>query len=203
MSPSGKGQDTSDLRAKWDKRYSDSNPYPPPAAVLSENLHLLPRRGRALDLACGLGANALRLAEHGLDVVAWDLSSVAVERLEREAAARGLRIETRVRDVCAFPPEPGGFDVVIVSHFLERDLAPTLMGALRPGGLIFYQTFSREAVTDCGPSNPDFRLAGNELLDLFRPLLVRFYREEGWAGDPTLGTRDVAQLVAQKPLCRS
>lgn len=200
MSPSGKGQDISDLRAKWDKRYSDSNPYPPPAAVLSENLHLLPRRGLALDLACGLGANALWLAERGLDVVARDLSPVAIERLEREAAARGLRIEARVRDVCALPPEPGAFDVILVSHFLERDLAPALMDALRPGGLIFYQTFSREAVTNCGPSNPAFRLAGNELLDLFRPLLVRFYREEGRAGDPGRGTRDIAQLIAQKPL---
>ena len=194
---------TSDLRAKWDQRYGEPAPYPPPAAVLNENQHLLPRRGRALDLACGLGASALLLAEHGLDVVARDLSPVAIERLTREAAARGLRIETQVRDVCSLPPEPGAFDVVLVSHFLERDLAPALMDALRPGGLIFYQTFSREAVNDCGPSNPAFRLARNELLDLFQPLLVRFYREEGRVGDPSRGTRDIAQLVAQKPFCKS
>lgn len=201
MSQGEKGQTSKILRTKWDQRYGDAGLYPPPAAVLAGNLHLLPSRGRALDLASGLGANALLLAEQGLDVVAWDLSTVAIERLKREATTRGLRIEAQVRDVCASPPEPGAFDVILVAHFLERDLSPALMDALRPGGLLFYQTFSREAVSDHGPSNPVFRLAANELLQLFAPLLVRCYRDEGRTGDPSKGTRDVAQLVAQKRPC--
>jgi SAM-dependent methyltransferase len=194
-----KDPDSQSLRAKWDRRYRDSDRDPPPAAVLTENLHLLPARGRALDLASGLGAGALLLAQQGLEVVAWDLSKVAVERLRREAAARGLPIRAEVRDVCERPPEPKTFDVILVSHFLERDLAPPLTDALRPGGLLFYQTFSREAHSDSGPSNPAFRLATNELLRLFQPLVVRFYREEGRTGDQGKGTRDIAQLVAQMP----
>lgn len=198
MSLSEKERDTETLRVKWDRRYRDTDRYPSPVDVLAKNLHLLPPSGRALDLASGLGASALLLAEQGLDIVAWDLSPIAIERLRREAVTRGLRVEAQVRDVCMHPPEPDAFDVVVVSHFLERDLVPAMMNALRRSGILFYQTFSREAVSDCGPSNPAFRLATNELLRLFQPLVVRFYREEGRVGNTAGGTRDIAQLVAQR-----
>ena len=78
------------------------------------------------------------------------------------------------------------------------DLETTLSTQGR-GGLLFYQTFSREAVTDQGPSKPEYRLLPNELLRLFRGLLVRVYREEGKLGDVTRGFRDLTQLVAECP----
>ena len=59
---------------KWDRRYSDPANEARAAQVLSDNLHLLPTQGTALDLACGLGGNALLLARQGLTVEAWDLS---------------------------------------------------------------------------------------------------------------------------------
>ncbi|MEA3275349.1 MAG: class I SAM-dependent methyltransferase [Pseudomonadota bacterium] len=196
----GRGpRDPEALKAKWDERYRRSERVPPPAPVLLENLHLLPRSGRALDLACGLGVNALLLAQRGLEVTAWDLSAVAIERLQHQAKVRGRPIRAQVRDLQARPPRPKSFDVIVASYFLERDLAPALSAALCPGGLLFYQTFCTEAVSDCGPSNPAFRLATNELLGMFPDLIVRFYREEGRTGDITRGTRDLAMLVAQKP----
>lgn len=195
----GPADDATDaLRRKWDQRYRDAEGPSEPARVLLENLHLLPARGRALDAACGLGGNALALAERGLAVSAWDLSPVAIERLTGWAAERGLRLDAAVRDICLDPPAPESFDVVVVTHFLDRALAPALGAAPRPGGLLIYQTFIRESVTDCGPADPRFRLAPNELLQLFPDLIVRAYREEGRAGDTTLGTRDIAMLVAQR-----
>lgn len=187
------------LREKWDARYREAERIPEPARVLAENHHLLPAAGSALDLACGLGENALSLAAAGLAVTAWDLSPVAIERLKAEAQRRGLAVTAEVRDVQARPPGPESFDVILVAHFLDRDLIPAIAAALRPGGLLLYQTFTREAVNACGPSNPDFRLAPNELLRLFPGLLVRVYREEGRLGDLTRGTRDLALLVAQRP----
>ncbi len=186
------------LREKWDARYSGSDRLPPPARVLEENLHLLPSTGLALDLACGLGANALLLADRGLAVVAWDLSPVAIQRLRGTADRRGTRVDPRVRDVLADPPGPATFDLILVSHFLDRGLAAAIGAALRPGGVLFYQTFTREAVSDSGPSNPEYRLGANELLGLFPTLLVRYYREEGRLGDLASGTRDIAMLVAQR-----
>jgi hypothetical protein len=104
-----------------------------------------------------------------------------------------------VRDVIAEPPRPGSFDLILVAHFLDRSLAPAIAGALSPGGVLFYQTFSRESVSVCGPSDPAYRLAPNELLDLFPSLIVRAYRDEGRLGDTTRGIRDLALLVAQMP----
>jgi tellurite methyltransferase len=185
------------LGAKWDERYASASAMPEPASVLRDNLHLLPGQGRALDLACGLGANALLLAGLGLDVVAWDLSQVAVMRVRELAGLMQLRAEVEVRDVSVHPPAPASFDCIVVAHFLDRELTPAIAEALRPGGLLFYQTFALDGVG--GPSNPLYRLGTNELLGLFDRLIVRFYREEGRLGDLSRGTRNLVQLIAQRP----
>ena len=186
-------------REKWDQRYRTAEGFPETALVLREYPHLLPPAGRALDLACGLGASALWLAERGFRVKAWDLSAVAIARLSALARDRGLSLEAAVRDVIAEPPPPGCFDLILVAHFLDRGLAPAIAAALRPGGVLFYQTFSRESVSSCGPSDPAYRLAPNELLRLFPNLIVRAYRDEGRLGEITRGIRDLALLVAQMP----
>jgi len=188
-----------ELMRKWDRRHRDADGPGAVAGVLAENIHLLPAEGDALDLACGRGANAIRMAQAGLRVTAWDWSAVAIERLNSAAREQRVSIAAEVHDVIALPPEPVSFDLILVGYFLERALAPALMQALRPGGLLMYQTFSVNAVSDNGPSNPAFRLQENELLELFQPLRVRFYREEGRLGNCRSGIRDIAMLVAEKP----
>ena len=188
-----------DRCSQWDLRHAAAEDIGTPAPVLQENLHLLPKSGDALDLACGRGANALLLADAGLRVTAWDFSATAIERLTAEVARRGIaNLRPVVRDVVTRPPETGSFDVITVGYFLERDLVPALIHALRPGGLIYYQTFTRIAVTEYGPSNPRYRLADNELLGLFSGLKIRVYREEARLGDLARGCRDVAMLVGEK-----
>ena len=92
-----------------------------------------------------------------------------------------------------------GYESTVVSRFLERRLAPALIKALTPEGLLFYQTFTRvTAGAVWGPTNPAYRLAPQELLSLFQPLYVLVYREEGRVGDTTRGWRNEAMLVAQK-----
>ncbi len=184
---------------RWDERYRTAVASTEPAQVLMENRHLLPQQGRVLDLACGLGTNSLFLAEQGLRVSAWDFSAVAIEKLRKTAKAGGLPVTAEVRDVTVQPPEPESFDAIIVTRFLDRPLVPHLIEALLPGGVIFYQTFVLEAVDKTiGPKDPVFRLAQNELLELFNPLRLLFYREEGRVGDISYGFRNEAMLVAQK-----
>ncbi len=190
-----------DIREKWDGIYQERDGQAPGSAdrVLLENAHLLPSGGEALEIACGLGANALLLARHGLHTRAWDISPVAIGQLRAVAEGAGLdNLRAEAVDVMGHPPAPRSYDVIVISHFLERDLAPAIMAALKDGGLLFYQTFTRTRVSDGGPRNEAFRLADNELLELFAPLKVLVYREEGAAGDVTRGFRDEALLVAQK-----
>jgi len=190
----------SDIRkAAWDSRYQSIDDSPPIAAqVLVDHSFLLPPSGKALDLACGRGGNALLLAQAGLDVVAWDYSSTVIDGLNLRAQAEALSISTEVRDVVTQPPKNELFDVIVVSYFLERQLCEMLVDSLNEGGLLYYETFSVEAVSERGPSNPDFRLETNELLRLFPSLRVLHYEEMGRVGDSSRGIRDVAMLVAQK-----
>jgi tellurite methyltransferase len=186
-------------REQWEARHSASGGVlGPAAAVLIENEHFLPRQGRALDLACGSGRNALWLAGQGLETHAWDWSASALRHLREAARQRGLAVATAERDVFAHPPAPCSFDVIVVSHFLDRGLAEPLMAALRPQGLLFYQTFTKERVGAGGPCNERFLLQPNELLHLFAALRILVYREEGQVGDVGRGFRNEALLVAQR-----
>jgi len=185
---------------KWDQRYSNATAPGEPSYSLREFSYLLPETGVALDIACGLGADALFLSQRGLDVHAWDSSQVAIEKLHQFAAQKNLNINAQCRDVSAVPPPAASFDVIHVSHFLERELCPAIAAALKPGGLLFYQTFSVEKVdTNHGPSNPDFLLQKNELLRLFSTLQIVVYHELGTLGATDTGLRNRALLIAQKP----
>jgi len=183
---------------KWDKRYREAGLPGAPAAVLLENIHLLPRHGTALDLACGLGANSLLLAERGLQINAWDISPVAIEKLRAIAVERQLPIVAEIKDALRDPIPAAQFDVVVVAHYLERALTHAIIGALKVGGLLFYQTFTRTAVSVEGPQKDEWRLADGELLTMFAPLRPVVYREEGRIGDISQGWRNKALLVAVK-----
>jgi tellurite methyltransferase len=187
---------------RWDTKYVDAPDSGPAAIILTENQYLLPASGKALDLACGLGANALLLASKGLETHAWDTSLVAIDLLQVFAEQRKLRVTAAVRDVVTNPPAViDCWDVVVVSHFLDRALCSHISNSLTPGGLLFYQTFTQSRVSGDGPSNPEFLLQENELLELFSDLVVRVYREEGVQGDSLRGYRNEAYLIGQKPPC--
>ena len=188
---------TASIEAKWDGIY-EKNGFSLPADVLVENSFLLPKKGCALDLASGLGANALLLAEKGLAVHAWDISSVALNRLKKNAALKNLKVS--VKQVLIQPKvlPKNTFDVIVLSRFLDRSLCNGIMESLKSGGLLFYQTYVREKVASDGPRNPDFLLARNELLQLFQPLKLVVYRENSLIGCLQYGERNEALFIGQK-----
>lgn len=187
------------LIGKWDRIYSQSGREAYlPAQVLADNVFLLPEVGTALDLACGLGANAIFLAQQGLAVTALDISSVAIEKLTAYAALQGLNINARQQKIDCHSLAELKFDVIVVSRFLDRALSGAIIDALNPAGLLFYQTYTREKVNRHGPNNPDYLLAENELLGLFSPLRVVFFRDNGLIGNKNLGLRGEAQFIGQK-----
>lgn len=192
-----------DVEKKWNDIYATQNQTESQleikaANVLQEHAFLLPKSGLALDLACGLGGNAIFLANYGLDSHAWDISQTAIERLEAYCSKNKISMVTEVRDIEQQPPAANSFDVINVSYYLERAIVKDIIAALKPNGLLFYQTFIAEKVSDTGPNNPQYRLQPNELLTLFSPLHVLAYQELGIVGDIKEGLRDVATLVAQK-----
>ena len=126
-------------------------------------------RRKALDLACGRAGNAHLLAQTGFCVSAWDISDAVIDHIKQRQPA--IIDHALVRDVSQQPPEPDSFDVIVVSRFLDRSICPAIARALKPGGVLFYQTFVH------GLSNPDYLLAPNELLTLFSDLDTLDYHE--------------------------
>ena len=188
---------------KWNRVYLASETVlPSPCNVLARYGYLLPAAGRALDLACGLGGNGLYLARRGFKVDCWDVSPIALEKLKNFACVEKLADQIAINcvDISAEMLKKQSFDVIVVSHFLDRILFPGIIDALNPGGLLYYQTFVKEKLARIGPKNADYLLAQNELLRHFDGLIVRVFHDEGCIGNGSEGIRNQSMLVAQKKL---
>lgn len=184
---------------KWNEAYQNADiASAEPAQILSENAHLLPEKGDALDLACGKAGNAIFLAKRNFKVDAVDISPIVLGALEQFSNQNSLSISCQCRDVESEGLSSKKYDVIVVSYFLNRDLFPQIIESLKPNGLLFYQTWSQKKIDDSGPSNPAFRLQSVELLDLTKALCPLFYREEGEQGDISKGSRNIAMLVARR-----
>jgi len=186
---------------KWNQAYASAEiSTAEPAQVLKDNAFLLSNTGTALDLACGRAGNALFLAKQGYEVDAIDNSAVVLEHIEKYANANHIKINSKKRDLKSDGLSDKQYDVIVVSFFLQRGLSKQIIQALKPSGLLFYQTWSQLRCDETGPSNPKFRLEKGELLNLFSPLTPVIYHEHGLIGDLTAGLRNQAMLVAQKNL---
>ncbi len=179
---------------------------PKPAPFLIEQLHRIPK-GLALDVATGGGRHALHLAAHGYQVDTVDRDSAALAQLAATATERGVpSIKTTAIDLEQPAPFDPGFgheryDAVLVFFYLHRPLLPFLIDALKPGGVLIYETFTIDNYTHHKhPRRWEFCLAHNELLRMASTLQILHY-DEG-AHDGVEGPRSTytAQLVAQKPL---
>jgi tellurite methyltransferase len=165
-----------------------------PSPWLRANVDLLPPGGRLLDVACGRGRHALPLAAAGFRVHAVDRARSVLDDLRERAGQIGVKVETSEVDLEADVVDLGesAYDAVIVFRFLHRPLFPALKRALRPDGLLVYETFTVGQETRGHPHNPRFHLQPGELLRLVAPLEVVREREGDFEGDL------LASVVARK-----
>lgn len=140
--PGGTGHD----HASWEERYRGStalwsgrvNP-----TLVTEVVGLVP--GRALDVGCGEGGDALWLARQGWEVTGVDWSQVALDRAAEHAAETGLadHVAWVQADLDSWQPPPGAYDLVS-AHFLHPTqaqrgpLLSRLAAAVAPGGTLLW-----------------------------------------------------------------
>jgi tellurite methyltransferase len=152
-----------------------------------------PARGRALDLACGSGRNALYLAELGWQVTAVDGSPVVLDVLRSRAAGSGLKVDVRVADLerGEFEISPDGYDLILDCYYLQRDLFPRMQAGVRPGGTIISIVHLADSDQPDGTPKRAYR---GELRKYFEGWKVVHYRE----GQPqeSCHQRAVAEIVA-------
>jgi SAM-dependent methyltransferase len=149
-------------REDWNRRYAaveDLWAVKPNRFLVAEAEGLEP--GRALDLACGEGQNAIWLASLGWEVTGVDYSEVAIEKARARAERDGVPVDFLCADLLAFQPEPGAFDLVLVLYLHipadgRRTVLERAADALAPGGTFVFVGHDLTNLTDGvgGPSDP-------------------------------------------------
>src|SRR3989339_648391 len=164
----------------WDKKY-ETEAYifgKEPVEFLREHIDILPG-GKALDIAMGEGRNAVFLAKNGFDVDGCDISETAIKKAQELAKENSVNINAFVADLETYKLPENTYDVIACFYYLQRDLIPQIKQALKPGGMIIYETYTIENWERGleGPKNKDYLLKSNELLNFFRDLKIIYYRE--------------------------
>jgi len=165
-----------------------------PSSWVARFAALIRAGGRVLDLAAGGGRHTRLLLERGFRVTAADRDTAALQ------AAFGGHPSCRVVALDLEDGSPwrlgAGYDGLVVTNYLFRKGFADLAGCLAPGGVLIYETFMLGNERFGKPSNPDFLLRPNELLEAFAPLLTVAAFEQGICHAPRLAA--IQRLAAVK-----
>jgi SAM-dependent methyltransferase len=198
----------------WDERYSQEEfayGTEPNEFLVSAAQHI--PGGPVLTIGEGEGRNAIFLAGLGHDVVAVDQSQVGLDKLQRRAGEKGLRIQTQQADLANYRIEPGAWGTIvsIFCHLPPAIRAPLyarIVRGLRPGGVFILEAYTPRQFGrgTGGPASPDMMLS---LDDLNRELAgldfihARELDREVREGKYHTGTAAVVQLVARSGASRT
>lgn len=155
---------------RWEQRYAapGSDLHKGPHALLQRHAPAFQPGRRALELACGLGRDAVWLAEQGWTVDAVDISFTALRLGRALLHSRGaVGVNFVQADLDHFPVPRGRYDLVCVFRFLDRQLFAAIREAVRPGGLVIYETLNVRRLIDSPTTSPDHMLALGELPGYF------------------------------------
>jgi len=191
---------TTDDQVRWDRQHAAGQGTSHASGflkeiLLSDSWPIPP--GRALDIATGKGRNAIFLAEQGFDVVAIDVSPLALGEARQRAEVKSLSISWQQADLERIELPEATYDLVVDFNYLQRSLIPQIKAALKPGGHVIFETYLIGQEILGHPKNPAYLLRHNELLELFRDFRVLCYREGKFSAGEEAAFR--AGILAEKP----
>ncbi len=195
-------------RSDWNERYAAKELVwgAGPNQFLVAELQRPTAPGRALDLACGEGRNAIWLATRGWKVTAVDFSDVAIERARRTAARQAVNVDWVVADLARYEPEKAAFELVLIAYLQlrARDLRAALtraVSAVAPEGelLLIGHALSNLQGGYGGPRDPAVLWVSEQMEEMLRTLKMDVERCEyvRRAVDTPEGPREAIDLVVR------
>jgi tellurite methyltransferase len=185
-------------RDRWEERYRSGrhSPNEPPSEFLVAHADRI--SGRVLDVAAGTGRNALFLARRGASVEALDISFTGLCLARREAAAEGLTLLAAQVDLENFPLPQRRYDAIINIRYLQRSLFVAFRQALKPGGIILFETFliDQQALSEHRAAT--YLLQRGELRAAFSGWDVLSYQEGCY--QTSCGPSYLARMIARRPI---
>ncbi len=181
----------------WDRRYREGmhDKATRPHALVSRFCASMPR-GVVIDIASGLGRDALFLADKGFTAVGLEKSGEALIRARGRMAVGGQRAAFVQGDAEALPFKKHSASGVLVFYFLLRHRMGEIVDLLAKGGILMYETFLKRQNTIDPWRNPDYLLDDGELISYFGALDLLFYEETVTVSDGK--RRAIAQYVGRK-----
>ncbi len=189
-------------REDWNRKHGEAGPLfgVDPNRFLVAELDRIPA-GRALDLACGAGRNAVWLAEHDWTVTGVDFSEVALENARGLAAERGVEVEWVQADVRHWTPPAAAFDLVAILYLQipveeRRAVHGRAAAAVAPGGTLLVVGHDRENLVSGtgGPQDARVLLDAQEVAGELSGLEVE---KAGRVLRPVEGERDAIDTLVR------
>ena len=178
-------------KGRWNKRYKEK-PFRTWVEPVLEKYIERANVGYALDIACGEGRNTRFLLQKGFEVDAVDFSDYALSQIEDNP-----KIHKIDADLDFYSLEKNKYDLIVNINYLNRRFFHQIKEALKPRGVVIFETFIIAHGDFDNPQNPEYLLRKNELLHAFIDMDVIYYEERldvNMRSEKTM----VASLVAQK-----
>lgn len=199
-------------RETWDARFS-SDEYifgTAPNIWLAQHIDLLKPGMHVLAVADGEGRNSVWMAQQGLQVDAFDISPVGIEKAKKLAQQQGVKVNFSIHGVEDYPWTTGTYDAVVAIfiQFADPETRATLFkrmkSALKPDGMILLQGYTPKQLEykTGGPPNLSHLYTEELLQDAFGDLDIselNAYEQVLTEGTQHHGQSALIGLVARRP----
>lgn len=185
------------MKETWDERYRSGKYSSAEPHKLLIDLTAKIKAGNALDIACGVGRNAIFLAEKGFQVTAVDNSAVGIEIAKQRAQEKGVKIDFRVADLekNEFEPQENAYDLICDFYYLQRNLFPAIKKGIKPAGIIIAAIHIYGDTEEAG----EFLLKESELREIFKDFEILHYHETSLTDtDSGEHHRRTAEIIGKK-----